>query len=544
MSKQSNAPLTMRMICGFLLALVLVSLAGYAQSNFGDPGAEANDEFGWAVARGDFNGDGFQDLAIGVVGEGITGSSGEIQGAGAVEVIYGSASGLDRSKRQFWTQRTAANVPDQASAMFGYSLATGDFNHDGYADLAIGAPGEIVSGLGGAGAVIILYGSPKGLTPQFVPSQFWTQNSPGIPDKVAFANNFGTALATGDFNHDGFADLAIGAPNEAPGGAVNVIYGSPAGLSTTAVPSQFWSQDSPNVQDAAESGDQFGWSLAVGDFNRDGFADLAIGVPSEAIGTVQYAGAVNVIYGSAAGLSSVHNQFWHQGAGGLTDAAESYDEFGLSLAVGDFNGDGFADLAIGVPKESIGTIQQAGAVNVIYGSPTGLSTTNGSQFWSQNSANVLDSSEYDDRFGCALAVGDFNGDGFADLAIGVKHEGVNGAFQAGAVNVIYGSPGGLSATAVPNQFWSQDSPGILDAAEGDAGQEIGDRFGWALVAGDFNGDGRDDLAVGVPYETLTSASGDIPYAGAVNVIYGAPSGLNATAVPNQFWTQLYTPPTP
>jgi FG-GAP repeat len=70
----------------------------------------------------------------------------------------------------------------------------------------------------------------------------------------------------------------------------------------------------------------------------------------------------------------------------------------------DFNGDGFTDLAVGVPGENIGAIADAGAVNVIYGANAGLSATNTpDQVWSQNTANVEDTAETDDLFGAALA---------------------------------------------------------------------------------------------------------------------------------------------
>ncbi len=541
-------------ICGLLCTLGLASATAFAQAGVGDRAAEPNDLFGHALARGDFNGDGYMDLAIGVPGEGIAGPSGQIQSAGAVEVIYGSQGGLDPNQRQFWSQGTASGIPDGAGADFGLVLAAGDFNHDGYTDLAIGAPVETVNGLGAAGAVVILYGSPKGLTAGGSFVHFWSQASPGIQGGPGAGNNFGLALAAGDFNHDGFADLAIGVPNEtfcsascqltgrgllSQAGAVVVIYGSAVGLSTTPVPSQFWSETSSGIQGGAASFDGFGSTLTAGDFNGDGYADLAIGVPDKTVATLQYAGAVNVIYGSVTGLNAtaVANQFWTQNSSGMVDRAKSYDLFGYALAVGDFNGDGIADLAVGAARESIGLMQDAGVVNVIYGSHTGLNaTTVPNQVWDLNSAGVPGTAQAGDMFGDELTVGDFNGDRFSDLAICVRHATVGTATDAGAVSVIYGSSHGLNATTVHSQLWSQDGPSVLDQAES------GDFFGKGLAAGDFNGDGRDDLAVGVPDESLDAAGGTITDAGAVNVIYGFSQGLNSTAIPNQFFTQIYTLP--
>ena len=114
-----------------------------------------------------------------------------------------------------------------------------------------------------------------------------------------------------------------------------------------------------------------------GDFNGDGIADLAIGVPNEDVGTIADAGAVNVLYGTATGLSSATNQIWTQNSLGIVgDVSEDFDLFGFALAAGDFNGDGFDDLAVGVVGEDVavfmGTVANAGAINVLYGSANGL----------------------------------------------------------------------------------------------------------------------------------------------------------------------------
>jgi hypothetical protein len=135
------------------------------------------------------------------------------------------------------------------------------------------------------------------------------------------------------------------------------------------------------------------------DFDNDGFPDLAIGVIGEDAGTE---GAVNVLYGSTGGLTGVGGQFFTQDSPRVPGAAEPDDSFGAALAVGDFDRDGFADLAIGVPHEDVGTIADAGAVNVLYGSTGGLTGT-GSQIFTQNSPGVPDSVEFDDFFGGALA---------------------------------------------------------------------------------------------------------------------------------------------
>ena len=216
------------------------------------------------------------------------------------------------------------------------------------------------------------------------------------------------------------------------------------------------------MEETAQINDEFGSSLASGDFNGDGRDDLAIGVPGEGLGSIGGAGAVNVLYGSSSGLSATSprsDQFWTQDSADVNDLSESTDSFGWSLSSGDFDDDGKDDLAIGVRDESLSLEKQgAGAVNVIYGSSSGLSATShrADQFWTQDSPDINDVAEHNDDFGWSLTSGDFNGDGRDDLAIGLRWERLNSLSEAGAVQVIYGSSSGLSATAkLPDQFWTQ-----------------------------------------------------------------------------------------
>jgi disulfide bond formation protein DsbB len=476
-----------------------------------------------ALGGPDFDGDGFDDLAIGVPGEKV----GTALEAGAVNVIYGTAAGLAVAGNKVWHQNSA-NVLDSVEAgdRFGSALAWGDFDGDGFDDLAIGIEGEDISGKSNAGAVCILYGSAAGLASGG--NQFWHQNSTGILESCEAGDQFGESLAAGDFDGDGFDDLAIGAPGEKVGtavgaGAVHVLFGSAAGLSASG--DQLWTQDSTGVLDQVEPSDEFGDSLAAGDFDGDGFDDLVIGVDEEDVGTVDDAGAVHVLYGSAAGPGAAGDQFFTQDSPGIADDPDHDDNFGDALAVGDFNDDGFDDLAIAADREEVGAVTDAGAVFILYGSAAGLSGA-GSQLWHQNIAGIIDAAAASEHFGADIAAGDFDGDGFDDLAIGVESENVGTKVGAGAVNVVYGSAAGLAAGG--NQIWHQDSTGVLESAA------AGEGFGDAVLAADFNGDGRADLAVGTENEKLGTISG----AGAVNVLYGSGAGLTANG--DQLWHQDVT----
>jgi hypothetical protein len=472
---------------------------------------EPHDAFGYALATGDFDNDGFSDLAIGVPREDL---GPDMPDAGAVNVIYGSLTGLSATGNQVWTQNSQG-IQGRAGAgdWFGYVLATGDFDNDGFTDLAIGVPREWVIGDAIEGGVVnIIYGSSAGLNATAKFSPYLTQLH--VPSHhysdIEAGDWFGATLTIGYFNDDGYSDLAVGAPREDVGtvrdaGQVDVYHGSSEGLNYFfGDREQTWRQNSTGL-DYPENGDLFGSALATGDFNNDTISDLAIGVIGEDVdpigSMVNDAGAVNVIYGSLNGLQGIEYppgvgrpaQVWTQDSFGIEGNAEVGEIFGDALATGDFNKDGISDLAIGVPAEEINTVELVGATNVIYGSsnglsPTGLSLGNGraDQIWTQNTTNVEDDAESIDLFGSTLATGDFNKDGISDLAIGVPLEDVGTIGNAGAVNVIYGSVrndinlGGLSAT-VPllgtgraDQIWTQNSLDIEDSAESS------DNFGSSL----------------------------------------------------------------
>ncbi len=274
-------------------------------------------------------------------------------------------------------------------------------------------------------------------------SQIFQQGESGVPGTPAALEQLGRALASGDFDGDGFVDLALGAPREsiAPtseAGSVTVLYGGASRLAGAG--SEVWDLNGPAGQ-VASTGDRLGSALAAADFDHDGFADLAIGIPYRDVVTPAMsfelrAGAVLVLYGSAAGLVEAGAQYLRQGAGGVVGALEEDDFFGESLATGDFDGDGFADLAIGVPGEDVGAIGNAGAVNVIFGSPAGLSTapaTTANAIWTQGDLGSSDD-EASDEFGHALAAGDFNADGRDDLAVGTPRENWLGSTDAGVVS--------------------------------------------------------------------------------------------------------------
>ncbi len=455
-----------------------------------------------------------------------------------------------------------------------------DFNNDGFADLAVGAITEEINSQIGAGMVMEVKGGALGITTE---DHLWHQDA-GIAESCEPNDYFGWALAVGDFDGDGYTDLAIGVPREEldgdqNAGVVHVLYGAASGLSFLG--NQLFDQDNATTGSFAEPDDWFGAALAVGDFNNDGYDDLAIGSPYEDLGAVQDAGAVLVLFGAGSGLDAAGSQWIIQAE--IVGTAELGDKFGSALAAADFDGDGFDDLAIGVPGQTVGSVTGAGVVNLKWGSATGLVASPDVDQWHQDRSGIAGSCEVDDGFGNNLAAGDFNADGFDDLVVGVWLEDIGTEVDAGAFHIIQGSPAGLTATGsqllyqdnfgtnssesgdkfgssftaadfnndgypdlvvgTPWEDWAAvvdvgmvqfipGSAGGLDGASGvsitennllnGAAQSGGEQFGRALAAGDFNNDGFNDLAIGTPYEDLSGQTD----AGTVYVLYGATTGLS------------------
>ncbi|AQZ70683.1 hypothetical protein BKM31_26580 [[Actinomadura] parvosata subsp. kistnae] len=333
-----------------------------------------------------------------------------------------------------------------------------DFDGDGRPDLAVAAPYDGAR----AGSVTVMYGSGKKVK--------LTQEGAEAGD------SFGSALAVGDFNGDRCADLAVGVSEEfvgerVPGGdgngVVQVFDGGPGGL----VAGKELKLDKP-------SSDRFGASLAAGDLDGDGKDELVVGAPSHR------SGGVVTVYGMKGrkAYRITQKTAW------VGQAASVTDQWGASLAAGDFDGDGKDELVVGAPADSV-RVDGQGSVTVID------VRRKRARLLTQSTPGIKGASEKWDNFGAALATGDFNGDGKADLAIGVPGEGLSANQRAmdygdGTVDVLYGSRGGLRTDRT--EAWSQNT------LEGKP--RYYDRFGAALAAGDFNGDGNDELAIGVPGE--------------------------------------------
>ena len=382
-----------------------------------------------------------------------------------------------------------------------------DFNGDGLSDLAVGVPGENVGSVVDAGLVNVIYGSAAGLAP--ATGQAWTQSSPEVAGNVNGGERFGTAVASADFNGDGFDDLAVGAPGDAAGavaaaGSVTVLLGSAGGL--TGVGSKLYTQDSVGIGGTAAGGDEFGAALAAGALGGSVDDDLAIGAPGDIFAT----GVVHVLFGSSSGVSQSGDlDFQQSHAGGIS---ESGDHFGAALAIGDLGQSSANELAIGAPGEDTGLATESGAVSIL---PSAL-TTAGSKTFTQSTVGVPGTDVTGDALGSAVAIGDVAGAASGDLAIGAPGEDVGGLDDAGQVLILPGSAAGV--TTAGSHVRDEDTSGVPDVAE------ASDRFGAALVAADVVGDGKVDLAIGAPGESVAADAG----AGQVTVLRGSSGNLSTT----------------
>lgn len=430
----------------------------------------------------DFNGDGTPDLVIGLPGNTVAGHA----RAGSVVVADGTSTGPASTSVRIDQETPGVGGSAEADDSFGQAVASCDFDRDGDADLAVSSPFEAMGTTEGAGMLSVHYGESGGL--HGATTETFSEDTAGYPGATGKDEIFTYSLAAGDVNDDGYCDLAIGQPldragDKANAGTVKLMFGTPSGLN--AADTVQLDQSTPNVPGAPEAEDRFGEQLAVADVNGDGVGDLIVTTIGEQISGGSDRGSLHILYGPIEDAPA---------AGGYVDSGSvpGIGEFaGSALAVGHFDDDEYADVAVGVSDEQVGDRGAAGRLAVLYGGSQGLSANSRVKLFDQDSPGVNGAPEKEDYFAASLAAGDFDGDGVDDLVVGMRSEAIGSVKGAGASMILFGNPtGGITTKGA---LWiDQDTDGVPGTVA------EADHFGWTVGALDTDGNGRVEPLIGAP----------------------------------------------
>ncbi|MFC1597903.1 FG-GAP repeat protein, partial [Patescibacteria group bacterium] len=423
-------------------------------------GTNADANAGAAIAVGDLNNDGYQDMVLGDAGATTNGT---------VYVQYGQSALFSTASL---STADVAVTGEAAGDLVGGAVAVCDVNGDGYDDFLAGSPSEDSGGTN-AGVAYLVYGQAADLTL----TDFSSADAKFIGERAEDAA--GLKLGCGDINGDGYADVFIGASGEDTvadlAGAIYLLYGGEGNgllLGDTDL-------STADAMFTGESGyDAIPDSLATGDVNGDGYDDLVVGAKSGSTnGSAYLIYGQSALYSQSLNLSSVP-EFTGETAG---------DDVGVSLATGDFNNDGYDDILIGADRDNTGG-SSAGAVYLLNGGEANMT----SKALANADAKYIGETT-GDRAGYSVGSGDFNADGVEDILIGAWHESTGGT-EAGASYVVYGAAASSSAVNYsPAAVTATDLSGADVKLTGETDY---DRAGATVVGGDVNGDDYYDILVG------------------------------------------------
>ncbi|MEM8748396.1 MAG: integrin alpha, partial [Actinomycetota bacterium] len=495
-----------------------------------------SDFFGADVsAIGDLDGDGIGDVVVGAYGDDDGASE-----AGAVHVLFLNADGTVRAEQKISDTDGGLTAPLELNDRFGTAVAgLGDIDGDGVGDVAVGAMLDDDGGTS-RGAVYVLLLNADGTVKA---EQKISDTSGGLAATLDDGDYFGSSLAAlGDVDGDGVNDLAVGAYLDDDGGlargAVHVLLLNRDG---TVKAEQKISDTSGGLAATLDDNDWFGASLAgLGDLDHDGVPDLAVGAYLDDDGG-NARGAVHVLRLNADGSVKAERKI-SETQGGFATTIDDDDWFGSSLAgLGDLDGDGIVDLAVGTQRDDDG-VTDAGAVYLLSLAADG--TVRAEQKLSATAGGVAGPLGGADFFGSSVTgLGDLDGDGTLDLAVGARSDD-DGGSERGAVYVL--DLDSLFVDVSGTVFEDVDGDGdVGDDGVGAAGVDV-----WLFH--DSDGDGEPsagDAVVDTTYTdgsgsyTLTATEGDGTYWVAINARDIAPSTgyTGGGSIDDVFAEQTYGP---
>ena len=387
------------------------------------------DFFSCSVASiGDLNGDGVSDIAVGTHRDNDGGPY-----RGAVWILFLNSDGTVKSHQKISSTEGDFTGTLDDNDSFGYSIANiGDLNGDGITDIAVGA---YMDGDGGPyrGAVWILFLNSDGTVKNHQKISDTQGNFTGTLDMYDF---FGNSIANiGDLNGDGVSDIAVGAYFDYDGGpyhgAVWILFLNTDG---TVKSHQKISSAEGNFTGTLNTYDFFGYSVAsMGDLNGDGISDIAVG-GGIYVNPGNDKGAVWILFMNTNGTVKSHQKI-SDTEGGFTGTEDVNDHFGYSVAnIGDLNSDGVSDIAVGAYGDDDGG-NARGTVWILFLNSDG--TVKSHQKISDTQGNFTGTLDDGDYFGYAVAnIGDLNGDGVTDIAVGAIYDD-DGGTNRGSVWILF-----------------------------------------------------------------------------------------------------------
>lgn len=466
--------------------------------------------------KGDINGDGVKDLIIGAP---------DIQGTGTGNsyIVFGQPNGWPAQLNLAALDGTngfAVNGLGKGSN-FGIAVSGGDLNHDGIDDLVLGAYLASPGGLTNAGSAFVIFGKRSGWTSTFNLSSLNGANGFAIHGRSMGVSLGFPALIEGDINGDNMTDLVLGGFGADVGavdtGILYILFGKTSGWTS---PFDLASLNGINGFSISGTGASttLGYACSYArDLNGDGIDDLAIGAPS--VYVAAGAGAVYVVYGKTSDWQATFSVAAINGTNGFRiGGLGSSDHLGWSISTaGDLNGDGKNDLAIGAFQASPGGLTGAGSAYILFQPSVWPAVFNLANLNGTNGL-IVDGLKANSGLGIAInTAGDLNGDGKSDLTIGAWKESTGALTNAGSTYILF------QTDVWPAKF----NLSSLNGANGFAikGLAIDSYLGRGIdTAGDLNGDGMADLAIGASSFSLTAA-------GTGFVIFGKNTFPSSPAIP-------------